>query len=61
MLTPREYEVRVDRATGADGVVLVDRIESFDWVTRRADPIGRVHQSVMAAVRELLKALLAVA
>jgi mRNA interferase MazF len=55
------FEVRVDLASGAEGVVLVDQVKNFDWAARRADPIGRVDQRVMTTVRELLKALLAIA
>lgn len=54
------FEVRVDPASGSAGVVLVDQLKSLDWVTRRADRIGSVDESVMTRVRALLDALLAI-
>jgi mRNA interferase MazF len=55
------FEVHVDSASGVAGVVLVDQLKSLDWVTRRADRIGSVDDSVMTNVRTLLKTLLAIA
>ena len=53
------FEVTVDAASAATGVVLVDQIKSMNWVTRRAEPIGRAEAVTLDNVRAMLKTLLA--
>lgn len=54
---PFEVAVTGDEAVNG-GVILVDQVRSLDWVTRRAELIGRVHQETLDRVRSLLKTFL---
>ena len=53
------FEVPVDAASGATGMVLVDHVKSMDWVTRQAELIGRADAVTLGKVRAILKTLLA--
>jgi mRNA interferase MazF len=55
------FEVPLDTASGAVGVVLADQIKSVDWIARGAALIGRTSadSTTLDRVRALLKALLA--
>jgi mRNA interferase MazF len=52
------FEVGVD-IDGVASVVLADQIKSLDWKARRAQKKGTVPSEVLAHVRAMLKALLA--
>ena len=52
------FEVSVD-IDGVTSVVLADQIKSLDWKARRARKKGTVPSEVLAHVRAMLKALLA--
>jgi mRNA interferase MazF len=52
------FEVPIGGDPSLTGVVLVDQVKSLDWLTRRADFMGRVDRPTLDAVRALLKTLL---
>lgn len=52
------FEVPVGNAGDLRGVVLADQAKSLDWRARSAQPKGRVHPSVVAAVAAKLRTLL---
>lgn len=54
---PFEVVVAGDPAV-TGGVILVDQVKSLDWLTRRADLMGRVDHATLNSVRALLKTLL---
>ena len=48
------FEVAVPAGRRATGVILADRLKSIDWKVRRAEPLGRCPDDVMAEVRARL-------
>lgn len=53
------FEVPVPGESGAEGVVLADRVKSLDWRARDAERIGRAPARVTEEVLGKLGALLA--
>jgi len=53
------FEVRVDM-DGVTSVVLADQVKSLDWKARRARKKASVPADILAHVRAMLKAMLAI-
>jgi mRNA interferase MazF len=52
------FEVEVPASSRVTGVILADHLKSLDWRQRRAQRIGKIPQSSLKKVRELISALL---
>jgi mRNA interferase MazF len=54
------FEVRMPAGSRITGAILADHLKSLDWRQRRAQRIGKIPQSHLKEVLELISALLGI-